>query len=134
VIAEVLYPRTVASSIRYIGAKPSGTVSLGRVGVGVKKSGDQAGLAHGIVMALNATVGPYSVNGVGGIHFNDLIVTNGMSEGGDSGSILLSNAGGAVGLLFCGLQTLDSTGKMVPVASCSAPIDPVLTHFVVGLK
>lgn len=55
------------------------------------------------------------MNGVGGIYFNNVIVTNGLSEGGDSGSILLSNAGGAVGLLFCGLQTLDSTGKMVPM-------------------
>jgi hypothetical protein len=55
------------------------------------------------------------VNGVGGIYFNNVIVTNGMPEGGDSGSILLSNAGGAVGLLFCGLQILNSTGKMVPV-------------------
>jgi hypothetical protein len=51
-----------------------------------------------LVVALNATLGPYSVNCVGGIYFNNVIVTNGMSAGGDSGSILLSNAGGAVGL------------------------------------
>jgi hypothetical protein len=62
-------------------------------------------------VALNATLGPYCVNCVGGIFFYKVIVTNGMSEGGDSGSILLSDAGGAVGLLFVRLANPGLDGK-----------------------
>jgi hypothetical protein len=43
--------------------------------------------------------------------FYKVIVTNGMSEGGDSGSILLSDAGGAVGLLFVRLANPGLDGK-----------------------
>src|SRR6185436_6882090 len=97
-------PPDVTPAIRYVNAKPSGTRALTAVGVKVKKSGDTTGLTDGIVVGLNGTIGPFTINGVANVYLKDSIVTSGMSDGGDSGALVLDNLNQAVGLLFGGLQ------------------------------
>ena len=103
-IAEVADPTTVSPAIRYIGVKPTGTRTLSGVGFLVQKSGDETGLTHGVVVGLGGIIGPVTVNAVSGVHFGNSIVTSGMSQGGDSGSLLMDYQGRAIGLLFGGLQ------------------------------
>ena len=121
---------SVPAAIRYIGTKPSSTVALGSVGVLVQKSGDQTGRTRGIVIGLNGRIGPYSINGVNNIHFMNAIVTNGMADGGDSGSILMTNQHEAIGVLFGGLQYPGQSGY---VAHYYSPIDVVLQQLGVTL-
>jgi hypothetical protein len=100
-------------------------------GVQVKKSGDKTGLTFGAVTGLGATVGPYFVNGTS-VKYTRAIVTNGMSEPGDSGSILLDYMNRAVGLLFGGLKMPVEAGAQY-VTSWHSPIGPVLKELGVQL-
>lgn len=131
-IARVGNSTHVDSIVRYVNSKPQGTRSLSKVGVLVQKSGDQTGLTHGIVVAANATIGPYSVNGVSGIYFTDAIVTTGMAQPGDSGSLLMDYQCNAVGLLFGGLLSPTTTPPAY-VADWYNPIDTVLQALGVSL-
>lgn len=74
------------------------------IGMPVQKVGRSTGHTKGKVISVNASV----CVDYGGIVrcFNDCIVTTHMSEGGDSGSILLDNNMNAVGLLFAGSETV----------------------------
>jgi hypothetical protein len=133
-IAEVRNPTAVSAQIRYIGTKPVGTLALNGVGQMVQKSGDESGLTSGVVVATNGTAGFYSVNGVSNIYFTDAIVTTGMSEPGDSGSLLMDNTSRAVGLLFGGLKSVPSPpGPVRTVVSWYNPIDVVLQNLGVHL-
>lgn len=91
--------REVIASIVALGI-PKGTVEA-TLGMEVIKSGRTTETTTGKVIGVNATV---AVNfGVGIGHFRDQIITTDMSQGGDSGSLLLSRAGReATGLLFAG--------------------------------
>ena len=131
-IAEIQDRRAVTNVIRYLAA-PRATRVLTGVGLKVQKSGDETGLTSGYVTGINATIGPYSANGVHNIYFSNAIVTTGMSRGGDSGSLLLDNANDAIGLLFGGLETVDDEGVVQCQASWYTPIDVILTHFGVQL-
>lgn len=72
------------------------------LGMKVKKSGRTTGLTEGIITMLHATV-DVSYGGNKRARFEDQILTGAMSEGGDSGSLLVSNdTFSAVGLLFAG--------------------------------
>lgn len=130
-IAEVVDPSRVTSAIRYIGAKPAGTRVLRSTGVQVQKSGDKTGLTFGTVIGLGATVGPYHVNGMP-VRYTRAIVTNGMSEPGDSGSVLLDYTNRAVGLLFGALKS-GGAGRARYVTSWHSPIEPVLKQLGVHL-
>ena len=72
----------------------------GRVGMKVKKTGRTTEFTTGKILYTNASLmiayeGGYAL-------FVNQIITNAMSESGDSGSILLNNSNKAVGLLFAG--------------------------------
>jgi hypothetical protein len=125
-IAEVIDPACVTSSIRHIGAKPRGTRSLKAVGIQVQKSGAQTDLTQGVVTALRGRVGPLSINGVNNVFFKNTIVTDGMSQGGDSGAILLDYPQNAVGMLFGGMESTTPAGEIKVAASWYTPINVVL--------
>jgi hypothetical protein len=131
-IAEVPDATKVTAILRYLGVQPAATRTLSGVGTLVQKSGDETGLTHGVVVGLAGTIGPYSANGVGGIYFNNAIVTSGMSNGGDSGSLLLDYQARAIGLLFGGLTFATPSGPTT-VASWFSPIDTVLNQLGVRL-
>ncbi|WP_255292317.1 S1 family peptidase [Bacillus cereus] len=60
---------------------------------------------HGVITAVNATV---DVNyGSGRVaRFRDQIITTNLSSGGDSGSLIMTNDGVAIGLLFAGSSSV----------------------------
>lgn len=71
------------------------------VGMAVQKSGRTTGKTQGSISALNATIEVgYGGNQIA--KFVNQIVSNDMSEPGDSGSLLLDMQSRAVGLLFAG--------------------------------
>ena len=125
-IAELIDPDSVTSLIRQIGAKPRSTRRLKAVGINVQKSGDQTNHTEGVVIGLRGRVGPLSINGVDDIFFNNTIITDGMSQGGDSGAVLLDYPQNAIGLLFGGQESTTLTGEIKIVASWYAPINVVL--------
>jgi hypothetical protein len=71
------------------------------LGLKVKKSGRTTGLTTGTVRVIGATVNVGYGEGRLAM-FENQIVTGGMSEPGDSGSLLVSEQNEAVGLLFAG--------------------------------
>ncbi len=75
-------------------------VAQAEVGMNVKKSGRTTGLTTGTIDTVHTTV---KVNmGVGTATFKDQIVAGAMSQGGDSGSLVLNEQNEAIGLLFAG--------------------------------
>jgi hypothetical protein len=78
------------------------TPGMGDVTVGtpVKKSGRTTGVTQGKILATDATVQVDYDRNIA--TFTDQLVAGPMSQGGDSGSLLLDDAGRAVGLLFAG--------------------------------
>ncbi len=71
-----------------------------RLRLAVKKSGRTTGLTRGVIRAMHATL---SINYPQGLlTFTDQIICTAMSEGGDSGSLVLDEQNRAVGLLFAG--------------------------------
>ncbi len=95
----------------------SGTVEA-ELGMAVRKSGRTTGLTTGMISVLHTTV---EVNyGEGRVaQFEDQIVSTPMSQGGDSGSLLV--AGGsqqAVGLLFAGSQQVTIFNPIQAVLDC----------------
>jgi hypothetical protein len=78
----------------------SGTASAD-IGLRVRKSGRTTGLTEGRVTAIAATVRvSYGLTRVA--RFRDQIVTTAISQGGDSGSLVVDTGNRAVGLLFAG--------------------------------
>lgn len=76
-----------------------GDVNAGDI---VHKCGRTTGFTSGKVIATN---GEFSIDyGVGTVKFKNVILTNAMSQGGDSGSILFDGNMNMVGLLFAGSQ------------------------------
>ena len=75
------------------------------VGQTLQKVGRTTGLSSAAVIATGATV---TVNYGGNLNyqFRDQIITNNMSQGGDSGSIVLDQSMNIVGLLFAGSNTI----------------------------
>ena len=70
------------------------------VGLRVRKSGRTTGVTEGKILATDATVEVDYDEHVA--TFTDQLVAGPMSQGGDSGSLLLDEQGRAVGLLFAG--------------------------------
>lgn len=132
-IARVRNPAAVDRQLRYIARPPRGTRELTSVGLLVRKSGDASGLTEGVVTGINGTVGPLTVNGVEGVYFRNVITTDGMSQSGDSGSLLVDRGSNALGLLFGGMDRPADFGGTVNVASWFSPINPVLNDLGVRL-
>jgi hypothetical protein len=88
------------------------------LGMSVRKSGRTTEFTTGTITVLNATV---SVSyGVGQVaRFENQIVTTGMSQGGDSGSLLVAgDALHAVGLLFAGSDQATIHNPIQAVLEC----------------
>lgn len=79
-------------------------VAPGRLGMAVRKMGRTTGLTSGQITILDATVNVgYGQNRI--VRFENQIVTSAMSQGGDSGSLLVAGETlQAVGLLFAGSE------------------------------
>jgi hypothetical protein len=98
-VAKPLNGADVSDEILEIG-RVSGTAPA-TLGMRVRKSGRTTGLTTGEVTALSATV-RVSYGGLRVARFRDQIVAGPMSEGGDSGSLVVDSGSRAVGLLFAG--------------------------------
>ena len=98
------------------GSKPA---SLGQT---VRKSGRTTGLTQGTVTLLNATVN--IAFGTKSARFTGQVITTAMSQGGDSGSLIVDGAENkAVGLLFAGSTQ----------ATIFTPIDVVLNELAINI-
>jgi len=112
-LARPLSPAALDPEILGIGpVEGAGEATLG---LEVQKSGRTTGLTRGRVITLHATVRVHYDAGRMG-QFTGQVITTAMSEGGDSGSLVLDRDRRAVGLLFAG-------SSQVTVAS---PIQTVL--------
>jgi hypothetical protein len=101
-IAKINNIKTIINEVKGLGkikgfAKPF-------VGQKVVKVGRSTGLTKGKIISVNASVCVEYDKIVR--CFNDCIITTNMSQGGDSGSLLLDNNMNAVGLLFAGSDTV----------------------------
>ncbi len=100
-IATPLAPDLVAPEILEVGAV-AGTAAAA-LGTRVKKSGRTTGLTRGKVTGLEATV-EVDYGGKSAV-FRGQIVSDILSRGGDSGSLVVDEGNHAVGLLFAGSET-----------------------------
>lgn len=99
-VASPLDDSQVLDEILEIGV-PSGTLPAS-LGMQVRKSGRTTGLTTGEVLVLDATV-QVSYGAGRTANFDSQIISGPMSQGGDSGSLVLdANSQAAVGLLFAG--------------------------------
>ena len=98
-VAKPLNNDLIKSEILGIGKVQGVTVPV--LGMNVKKSGRTTGVTAGSIKILNVTA---DVNYGGGriLRFENQIYTTKLSEGGDSGSLVLDENNMAVGLLFAG--------------------------------
>ncbi len=98
-LARPTNQRNVIAPIVGLGI-PKGTIEA-TLGMDVVKSGRTTQTTPGKVIGIDATI---AVNyGVGTAYFRNQIITTSMSQGGDSGSLLLSRSSQeATGLLFAG--------------------------------
>ena len=101
-LARPVNDADVLDQILQIGAVQD--VAPAALGMEVRKSGRTTGCSTGEVMVVDATVDiSYGIGVVA--RFDDQIVTTAMSQGGDSGSLLVAgDALKAVGLLFAGSE------------------------------
>lgn len=123
-LARPIDPAMFSDQIRQIGAV-SGTKAA-TLGMRVRKYGRTTEYTEGQVTLLNATVN-IAYNTVAGqktARFTGQVITGAMSQGGDSGSLIVDTAENkAVGLLFAGSE----------LATIFSPIDEVLNALNVNL-
>jgi hypothetical protein len=99
-LAKPVSPDVVKSEILEIGSVMEDREA--ELGMEVKKSGRTTGLTTGTVQVLDASVTVGYGGGKNALFTNQILTTN-MSQGGDSGSLLVDGEGNrAVGLLFAG--------------------------------
>lgn len=102
-IAKPWQENTILDEIYEIGTV-SGTAEA-NIGMAVKKSGRTTGLTQGHITVVDTTIEVgYGGNRVA--TFEHQILTNDMSEPGDSGSLLVNEKNQAVGLLFAGSDSI----------------------------
>jgi hypothetical protein len=91
-------------------------VTEAALGLEVKKMGRTTGLTTGKITQLDATINVSF--GVQSAFFTDQVITTDMSQGGDSGSVLVTKADNQlVGLLFAGSDTLTVFNRIQNVIS-----------------
>lgn len=93
----------ISDKIKKIG-KPVGFNLKPRINQKVMKSGRTTGYTKGKIIGTNATI--FVSYDMGTIKFKNQIITSYMSEGGDSGSLLIDGNKRVVGLLFAGSDTM----------------------------
>ncbi len=98
-LAKPVDPNRLNPQILDVG--PVRGVAEAEVGMPVIKSGRTTGVTTGTVKAVNATVQVDMGDGDEAV-FHDQIIATPMSQGGDSGSLVLDNQRRAIGLLFAG--------------------------------
>lgn len=119
-VAKPLDPAMFTGQIRGIGTV-SGTTPA-TLGMRVRKSGRTTDYTEGTVTLLNATV--TVAYGAKSARFTGQVITEAMSQGGDSGSLIVDkNENKAVGLLFAGSN----------LATIFNPIDAVLDALQVNI-
>ena len=101
-IAKPLNPQDVSEEILEIGTI-QGT-AVGELGMAIKKSGRTTGLTTGEIIQVDVTVNvQYGGNRMA--LFTDQLMAGAMSQGGDSGSAVLTENNKLTGLLFAGSDT-----------------------------
>jgi hypothetical protein len=113
-VAKPLRDSDVSDEILEIGPV-SGTASAA-IDMAIRKSGRTTGLTQGRVTAMAATV-RVSYGLTKSARFRDQIVATAMSEGGDSGSLVVDGNNRAVGLLFAGSSNTTILNPIAHVAS-----------------
>ena len=102
-VAKPLSNITLDENIRHIG--PISGVAAPSLGMSVRKAGRTTDFTTGTITLVNATVNVnyHTVAGPRVARFGGQIITTPMSQGGDSGSLVVQQgANNAVGLLFAG--------------------------------
>jgi len=120
-VAEPIDEGLVSSDILGIG-RVSGTADA-TIGLSVQKSGRTTGLTEGKVTAIDAVVEVDYGGGKTAI-FREQIVSDILSQGGDSGSLVVDSRGRAVGLLFAGGPTttlINPIGAVLQALELSLP-------------
>lgn len=123
-LAKPNSPAMFSNEIRSIGAVTG--VRNGGLGMQVRKSGRTTDFTTGTITLVNATidVGYSTINGTRTARFTGQTMTTAMSQGGDSGSLVVAaDSQDAIGLLFAGS----------PQATIITPIDLVLNTLGVRL-
>lgn len=101
-IARPINDDNVSPEIHEIGTIQG--LSQGELGMAIQKSGRTTGLTTGEILQMDVTVDVQY--GTGKIaRFTDQLMAGAMSQGGDSGSAVLTNDKKLVGLLFAGSDT-----------------------------
>ena len=119
-LAKPVDPAMFSDEIRGIGVV-SGTLPV-TLGQNIRKSGRTTDLTNGTITLLNATVNV--AYGAKTARFTGQVITTPMSQGGDSGSLIVDGTQNmAVGLLFAGS----------PQATIFTPIDEVLEALQINL-
>ncbi len=120
-IAKPVNPDDVLTEIHEIG-QISG-IKEAELGMQIKKSGRTTGLTHGTIQQTNVTARvSYGVNKTA--LFTDQLLAGAMSQGGDSGSAVLSEDNSLVGLLFAGSDTttlMNRIGNVFSALNVSLP-------------
>jgi hypothetical protein len=98
-IAEVMEKTHVMNKILQTGAITG--LAEGTLDMKVKKSGRTTGLTHGVIEQIDVTARVSFGTGKTAV-FTDQLMTGAMSQGGDSGSVIMNGKNEAVGLLFAG--------------------------------
>lgn len=98
-VAKPVNPDKINPQIMELGTVRG--VAQAEVGMEVVKSGRTTGVTTGTVKAVNATVQVGMGDGEEAV-FEDQIIATPMSQGGDSGALVLNSDRRAVGLLFAG--------------------------------
>ncbi|MGD9900388.1 MAG: hypothetical protein AB7T22_14785 [Calditrichaceae bacterium] len=113
-LAEPLQQDFVKNEILGIGAIAGS--AEGSLGMSVKKSGRTTGLTTGNIIQIDVTVQvSYGTNKIA--TFVDQLMAGNMSQGGDSGSAVLSDDNKIVGLLFAGSNTSTIINRIQDVFS-----------------
>ncbi len=114
-LARVDDPALVVPNWPQIGALAG--VNRPRLGAEVQKFGRTSGYTRGVIRQIDVAVNvEYSGRTA---HFIDQVMTDGMSQGGDSGSAVLDMERRAVGLLFAGSER----------ATLFTPVARIFDHF-----
>lgn len=93
-------------------------VLAAELGMSVKKSGRTTGFSTGEIQVMDATVSVSYGNGLSAT-FEDQIITTPMSQGGDSGSLLVAgDSNRAIGLLFAGSTESTIHNEIQNVLDC----------------
>lgn len=112
-VAKPINDEIIEDAIMNIGAV-SGTREA-VVGLKVRKSGRTTGYTEGVINTLDATIEVGYGSNVA--VFEQQILTNDMSDPGDSGSLIVSEDNKAVGLLFAGSTTVTVINPISAVLS-----------------